>query len=198
MEAWKSGEPIKNTHKVRHIGYSRCPVVIKKTGSYEDFRKHILYYRKVVRGRIRTPQLLSKDPKSFMIKYQAVGIECDEEGIWSKTLVNFKYAPDKEENIIDFLVRVLEYALKARWTDLHSGNILFDDGCLYLIDYVPGSGRHEIGSFGLRKISADQKVNLVRERFDRLLEMALNKFPGGRVSYCGLDFIRSIDSPGAK
>ena len=190
-EFWESGKPIQNTDNVRYVGDGEQQVVIKKVKSQEDLEKHVSFYHKVMQSRIRTPRMLSKDRRNSMLKYRAVGIGHGEEGVWSKTLVNFEYDPDKEEGNTDFLVRVIEYALKEEWTDLHSGNILFDNGYLYLIDYVPGSGRHKIGSFGLQKIKENEKVNLERERFDRLLEKALNSFPKGRVSYCGLDFLRS-------
>lgn len=190
-EFWESGKLIQNTDNVRYVGDAEQQVVIKKVKSQEDLEKHVSFYRKVMHGTIRTPRMLSKDRRNSMLKYRAVGIEHGEEGVWSKTLVNFKYDPDKEEGNIDFLVRVIEYALGEEWTDLHSGNILFDDGYLYLIDYVPGRGRHRIGSFGLQKIKGDEKVNLKRERFDQLLEKALDSFPEGRVSRCGLDFLRS-------
>jgi len=192
-KVWKSGKPIKNTCNVRYIGDSIQPAVVKSLRTYKDFRRHISFHRKVVCQKIKTPQMLSKDPKNLMIKYQAVGIKYDGEKVWSKTLVNFEYNPNKEAAIIDFLFRTIDYALKNQWSDLHSGNILFDDGYLYLIDYVPGSGKHEVGSFGLQKINMEQKSNLVKERFDCLLEMALDKFPEGKVSYSGLDFIRFTD-----
>ncbi len=197
--AWEAAEPIRNTKRIRYIGGSVPPVVIKKLESRKDSREYISFYCKIRCQQIRTPKIFSIDRENSMIKSQAVGIERDACGCWSsKTLVGFKYDPDKEKSVVDFLVRSLKYALKNRWFDLYTSNILFNDGYLYLIDYVPGSGNHKIGSFGLQKIPPDQKASLVKEGFDRLLEMALNKFPRKKVSYCGLDFLRSTDCSGAK
>lgn len=190
---WEAAKPIKNTQSVRYVGDSGPPAVVKKMKSSNDFIKHILFYRKIQRRKIKTPRIFSQDHRNSIVKYQAIGTEHGEEEIWAKTLVNFRFDPDKEAAIVDFLIRAIDYALKNRWADLYSGNILFDDGYLYLIDYVPGLGNHKVGTLGLEKISGDQKANLVREKFDCILEMALNKFPEGKVSHCGLDFLRSTD-----
>ena len=126
----------------------------------------------------------------MLIEYEAIGIEHGGEKIWSKTLVNFKHDPDKEDDNIDFLIRVIKYALRKNWTDLHPANILLADGYLYLIDYVPGRGRHKIGSFGLQTVNECERANLKKERFDALLENALETFPKKEISYSGLDFLR--------
>lgn len=187
---WESGEPINNTGNVKFIRNKGQPMVVKKVKSQEDFERHISFYRKVICNGIKTPKILSIDRSNSMIKYQAIGIEYDGERVWSKTLVNFEYNLDNEAANINFLIRVIDYALKNQWGDLYSGNILFDDGYLYLIDYVPGRGNHKIGSFGLEKIKMNQRDNLKKEQFDRLLEMALDRFNKNEVSYCGLDFLR--------
>ena len=190
-ELWNSGMQIMNTSSVKYVDSLESPVVIKRTKSIRDFKDHISFYREVLKKKIRTPKILSKDKRNLMIEYQAIGIEHGQEKVWSKTLVNFRYYSDKEEGNIEFLVRVMEYALIQQWTDLHSANILFYNGYLYLIDYVPGIGTHRIGSFGLEAINSHEKMSLKQQGFDRLLEKALSKFSRDEISYYGLDFLRS-------
>jgi tRNA A-37 threonylcarbamoyl transferase component Bud32 len=158
--------------------------------SQEDFENHISYYKKIIQREIRTPEMFSTDKKHLMLKFASVGMEKNGDKVWSKTLVNFNYKPEKEVSNIAFLVRAIEYAADEDWTDLHAGNILFEDGHLYLIDYVPGRGRHKIGSFGLARILPDEKASLKKEMFDSLLEKALTKFPSQLVDYSGLITLR--------
>ena len=194
---WESGKQIAgstDTDNVRYIGNDDQPVVVKRVKPHEALKDHISFYCKVRRQKIRTPKLLSQDRKNLLMKYEAIGIKHGEKEVSSKTLVDFKHDPDKEDDNVDFLTRVTEYAISENWTDLHPANVLFGDGYLYLMDYVPvpGMGRHEIGSFGLPSIkNEDQKTSLKKERFDQLLEKALGKFSRDKVSYSGLDFLRS-------
>ena len=188
--SWESGRRIEGTNNVRYVGSGGQPVVVKRVESHRELEEHISFYQGVRRRKIRTPKLLSQDIKNLLIKYEALGIEHGGEKAWSKTLVNFKHDPDKEDSNVDFLTRVIEYALRENWTDLHPANILFANGYLYLIDYVPGRGRHKIGSFGLQTVNKCERANLKKERFDEFLEKALETFPKRAVSYSGLDFLR--------
>jgi len=188
--SWESGKRIAGTDNVRYIGNGRQPVAIKKVTPHEALKEHISFYYEIRWRKIRTPKMLSKDKENLLIKYEAIGIKHGGETVWSKTLVNFRHDSDKKGDNIEFLTRVIEYALRENWTDLHPANILFADGYLYLIDYVPGRGSHEIGSFGLRTICEGEKDNLKRENFDELLEKALDTFPRGEVSYSGLEYLR--------
>lgn len=186
--AFNNGKQI--AKRVRYLENDGQPSVIKQMKNDKDFEGHIKYYDEIVAREIRTPQLLSIDRTRKKIKYKAVGIEKNGNGFWSKTLVNFKYEPEKENDNLDFLIRVIDYAIAKQWTDLHSGNILFDNGLLYLIDYIPARGKHPIGSFGLGKVSPDEKNHLIGQGFDNLLEKALAQCDDTSVSYSGLEALR--------
>jgi hypothetical protein len=188
--AWESGEEMINISSIKCIDNLRQSAVIKKVNSQEDFENHFSYYKKIIQREIRTPEMFSIDKKNLMLKFESVGLEKNGGKFWSKTLVNFKYNPKKEACNIDFLVRAIEYAIDENWKDLYSGNILFEDGYLYLIDYVPGRGIHKIGSFGLEIISANEKACLKEEKFDFILEKAFTKFPRNLVDYSGLKTLR--------
>jgi tRNA A-37 threonylcarbamoyl transferase component Bud32 len=131
-----------------------------------------------------------------MIKSEAIGIECDEKEkhFFSNTLVNFKYNSDKENDNVCFLVQAMNYALDNSWNDLFSANILFNDGYLYLIDYVPGRGKHKIGDLGIGCITEEQRVDLKNQKFDIILEKALKRSPKDKVSYDGLNLLRKVNS----
>jgi hypothetical protein len=188
--AWESGEEMINTSSIKCYDNLRQSTVIKKVNSQEDFENHISYYKKIIQREIRTPKMFSIDKKYLMLKFESVGLENDRGKFWSKTLVNFKYNAEKEACNIDFLVCAIKYAVDENWKDLHAGNILFEDGYLYLIDYVPGRGKHKIGSFGLERTLLNEKASLKKEQFDFLLEKALTKFPSHLVDYSGLKALR--------
>ena len=194
--AWDNGEEIKNTTSIKYFVCFRQPVVIKKVRDTEDFEKHVEFYKEIVLRGIRTPKILSIDKNNLKIKYTAVGVEKSAEEFWSKTLVNFEYDPGKECINIDFLVRTIKYALWTNWEDLYSGNILFEDGYLYLTDYVPGRGENKIGSFGLQKIKADEKAKLRKERFDYLLEEAFKRVDSTLIDYSGLEALKETKRDG--
>ena len=188
---WQEGKPVSNTSSIRYLNDRGVHVVIKNLKDPTDFKRHVTYYKEIVRQGIRTPRILSIDKNTLKIKYQAIGIENDADGVWSKTLVNYEYDQNKENANIDFLVRAIQYALSEEWKDLHSGNILFHDGYLYLIDYVPGKGAHSIGSFGLQKIEDEQqRRKLVEEKFDYLLEESFNRVNDPSIDDSGLNALK--------
>lgn len=187
---WNYGKEVGDITTIKYLDNISQPIVLKKMKSLKDFEGHIAFYKEIIKREIRSPEMISVDKIHFMIAFQAVGIEKNGEKIWSKTLVNFKYNPEKEYDNIDFLVRSMEYALHNNWKDLHSGNILFEDGYLYLVDYVPGRGQHKIGSFGIQKIQLHEKANLKKENFGSLLKKALEMVNSDLVDTSGLIALR--------
>lgn len=194
-----------NIHKnVAFIVNSVPPCVVKRLKADETVDEYLHFYEKLINLGISTPQILSVDKKSNLIKCCAIGIgEKDSNGKYpSQTLVNYSRHKEKDLEVIEFLERTITYALAHNWTDLHSSNILHYEGSLYLVDYVPkpGRGKHKPGALGLPGIrkradfgekAASNEIGWLRENgFDELLERAIDRIDDMSVCRCGIEAIR--------
>lgn len=191
----------KNVHFL--VG-SDPPYVIKRLKADETVDEYLHFYEEMIRLGIATPQIISVDKQNNLIKCGAIGIgEKGSDGKYhSQTLVDFSRHKEKDEDIIEFLERTIRYALSHNWTDLHSGNILHQEGSLYLVDYVPkpGRGKHRPGALGLPRIreradsgekAASNEIERLRANgFDELLERAIDRINDMSVCRDGIEAIR--------